>query len=75
MREGEPPPLEYPPDMDHRERLRMAEAEIVRLRDELAKEADAKHRLISCAADYALELEDLRAELAEALSRCGSTNY
>jgi hypothetical protein len=26
-------PLEYPPDMDHRERLRMAEAEIVRLRE------------------------------------------
>jgi hypothetical protein len=28
-------PLEYPPDMDHRERLRMAEAEIVRLREAL----------------------------------------
>jgi hypothetical protein len=33
------PPIEYPADMDHRERLRMAEAEIVRLRAELAKEA------------------------------------
>ena len=35
-------PMEYPPDMDHRERLRMAEAEIVRLREELAAARGAK---------------------------------
>ena len=36
------PPLDYPPDTDHRERLRMAEAEIVRLREELAAARGAK---------------------------------
>jgi hypothetical protein len=34
-------PINYPPDLDFHERLRMAEAEIVRLRAALAARAEA----------------------------------